>query len=441
MSTTVPVTGAGIPEHWRWFAEARFGLFIHWGPYALYGRGEQVLFREHLDQHEYAQRARSWDPEHYDAASWARIARDGGFRYAVLTARHHDGYCLWDSHQTDYTSTRSAPRRDFLREYVDAFRAAGLRVGLYYSLGDFRSKAYWSNPREDPQGWQTYRKAVHEQVRELLTNYGRIDVLWFDGPWPHSAADWDSEGLIRMIRELQPGILINNRLDAKPPWGPPGDAVEAAGESRVLGDFSTPEQRIAADPDRLWESCMTSTWRLWGYAVGERWRSAAELLDKLCAAASKGGNLLLNVGPQADGRIPDPFIERTGAIGAWLATHGQAIYGTERGDVTEFVTKGWQTRRGNTLYLIYRFWPGQSRERIAEFDTRVIRATLLTTGQTLGIEQRPDAIYLSGLPASSPSELFPVIQLDFEAPPQPKAWAQRRLWNLDPLSMQSWAIE
>jgi alpha-L-fucosidase len=161
-----------MPDYWRWFSEARYGLFIHWGPYAAYGRGEQVLFREHLDQQAYAEAACRWRPQRFDAARWADVAKQGGMRYAVMTTRHHDGFCMWDTQTTDYSSTAQAAGQDFVGEYVAAFRAAGLRVGLYYSLADWRIPAYWNGPVHDPTGWANFRDYVHQQVLELLTHYG-----------------------------------------------------------------------------------------------------------------------------------------------------------------------------------------------------------------------------------------------------------------------------
>ena len=429
-----------LPEYWRWFSEGRYGMFIHWGPYSAYGRGEQVLFREHLDQRDYATNACRWNPRHFDAAEWAAIARQGGFKYAVLTSRHHDGYCLWDSKFTDYSSGSQAPGRDFVREYTDAFRAAGLRVGLYYSLADWRIPAYWNGPRIDPEGWAVFRDYVHNQVRELLSNYGRIDVIWFDGAWPQFQEDWKSAELVEMIRELQPQILINNRLGAISSGAPPVEGVVAdVGHSRRLGDFGTPEHHITADPDRLWESCQVTTWRLWGYTIGERWRPADLLLDMLVESAGKGGNLLLNVGPDADGHLPPEFVERARAIGAWLDVHGEAIYGVEAGEVCEFITAGRQTRKGNNLYLIVRFWDGRDTLTLAGLDTKVERAVLLTTGETLAFEQSTDYVTVKGLPHDPPTELFPVIKLECAAPPQPRPWAADRLWQGDPRRMAAWA--
>lgn len=428
-----------IPDEWRWFPEARFGMFIHWGPYSRIGRGEQPLFREHLDQRAYAAMACDWCPTRFDAAAWARVAKRAGMRYAILTSRHHDGFCLWNSQCTDYTSASQAAGRDFVREYVDAFRAEGLRVGLYYSLADWRIPAYWEGPAHDPAGWERFCSYVHAQVRELVTNYGRLDVLWFDGAWPHSAEDWRAAELVAMIRELQPGILINNRLGRSAEGATSADGGAGPGAATEWGDFGTPEHHIIAEPGRLWESCQVSTWRLWGHARGERWRPADVLLDMLVEAASKGGNLLLNVGPTPEGELPAAFVARAEALGRWLAVHGEAIYGAEAGDVCEFITYGYQTVKGNALYLIVRFWDGQGVLRLAGLDTRVERAVLLTTGQELAFEQGVDELAISGLPIEPPTELFPVIKLECAGRPQPRPWAKDRLWQGDPRRMTSWA--
>lgn len=420
-----------------WFSASRFGIFIHWGPYAVVGRGEQVLFREHLDQREYARMACAWNPKDFDARRLVRLAKAAGAKYCVFTTRHHDGYCLWDSELTDYNSVKQAPRRDFVREYVEACRTEGLAVGLYYSLADWRIPAYWLGEAKDPDGWLSFREYVHGQVGELLTCYGKIDVLWFDGPWPHSARQWDAGGLTDKIRKWQPGILINNRLDAGAQVG----GCEQAGASASLGDFGTPEHQIVAESNRPWESCQVTTWRLWGFARGEHYRSAEQLLDLLCESASKGGNLLLNIGPDENGIVPVPAAENLKKLGAWLAVHGEAIYGTEAGDVSEFVTCGYQTRRENTLYLIYRFWPGNATSRLAGVATPGKRATLLSTGQSLTFDSVPDGMLIQGLPIKSPCELFPVIRLEFDEPPQLYPWAQARLWEGDPSRMAQWAAQ
>ena len=427
-----------IPDHWRWFGEGRFGLFIHWGPYSVHGRGEQVLFREHLDQQEYEDAACRWNPQHYDPAEWAQVAKRAGMKYAVLTTRHHDGYCLWDTALTDYSSAAQVPKRDFVRDYVEAFRVAGLKVGLYYSLLDWRIPAFWEGPEHDPEGLQAFRDYIHGQVRELLTNYGKIDVMWFDGAWPYSAEDWGSFELIETMRSLQPHILINNRLgiteEEKSQKNMPANV------SWRLGDFGTPEHHITAESGRLWESCQVSTWRLWGYTIGERWRGADLLLDMLVDSASKGGNLILNVGPDAEGRFPAQFKERMQSIGEWMDVHGEAIYGSDGGDVCEFITYGRQTRKGNNLYLVIRFWDGRDSLRLWGLKTRVKKAILLTTGKELDFRQGADSLTVMGLPATPPTELFPVVKLVCDGVPEPIPEAVDRAWGGDPRRMTGWAL-
>jgi len=417
-----------IPQKWKWFSESRFGLFIHWGPYAYLGRGEQVANRENIDHGEYARMACEWNPRQYDPRAWADVAVRAGMKYAVLTTRHHDGYCLWDTATTDYSSGRQAPGRDFVAEYVDAFRDAGLRVGLYYSVADFRIPAFWAGLERDPEGFSRFRNYFHAQVRELLTNYGQIDVIWFDKAGHHSARDWKSPELVEMMRELQPNILINQRIGSLPASEIPVDErqgnVGEGDEPVRLGDFANSEHSTRAHPGMLWESCLVPTWRLWGYAPGERWKPADQLLDSLVEVASKKGNLLMNVGPDGEGRIPPEFIERAEAIGRWLEVHGECIYGSERGGVCEFITYGHQIVKGNDLYLIIRFWDRRDSMRLAGLATRVRRAVLVTSVQELTFEQGDGEITIRGLPLDPPTSLFPVIRLECEGKPEGTPWSQ-----------------
>jgi alpha-L-fucosidase len=427
------------PAH-AWFPGARYGLFLHWGPAAVVGRDSQALFRDHMDQLAYQQLACAWNPADCDMRAWANFVKKAGFRYAVLTTKHHDGYCLWNSKHSDYSSAAQAPQRDFVAEFTEAFREEGLRVGLYYSFIDWRLPAFFEGPEKNPEGWEKNRAFCHGQVEELLTHYGKIDVMWFDGIWPRDADDMQSPALVQKMRALQPDILINNRLGRSSATNSQQvDGGEGAGGSRTLGDFGTPEHHATAESARLWESCQVSYWRLWGYSPGEHWRSAAQLLDSLCECASKGGNLLINVGPDPKGRIPDAFQERANAIGHWLETHAEAIFHTEGGNLTESLTRGYQTLCGNDLYLILRFWDGAPEMRLPDLPTPLESAELLTTGQALEFTQQDDVITLHGLPKTSPSPLFPVIKLTFTVTPQTTQWGTERLWAGDPQRVADWA--
>jgi len=429
-----------ISDKWKWFYNGKYGLFIHWGPYAEYGRGEQVLFRDHLDQAEYEKRACEWNPSEFNAEQWADIAKKAGFRYACLTTRHHDGYCLWDTEYTDYSSAKQAPKRDLVKEYVEAFRNAGLKIGLYYSWLDWRIPACYLGPEKDPEGWEKMKQYMYDQIEELMTRYGQIDYFFFDGVWPRSGEELGADEVVKMMRKYQPDILINNRLgyDTNQTLKENKDGGVGAGSSDRLGDFSTPEHEIVAT-GRLWESCMVSTWRLWGYTSGERWRGADRLLDMLCECVERGGNMILNVGPDREGRFPAEFIERALEIGEWLKIHGEAIFDIDGANLTEFITQGRQIIKGNNLYLIIRFWDGEPQMRLADIVSKVQKVTLLTTNEELPFDQKDDVVYIRNLPGQSPTRLFPVIKLEFEESPRTNQWGRERLWAGDPERCVEWA--
>lgn len=354
-----------IAERAAWFVRDRFGLFIHWGLYALPARHEWVKSRERLTDQHYQRYFEHFDPDLYDPRAWARDARAAGMRYAVLTTKHHDGFCLWDSALTDYKATRTPAGRDLVREFVDAFRAEGLRIGFYHSLIDwhhpeFPVDAY--HPRRDDADFRAqaehrdigaYADYLHGQVRELLSDYGQIDVMWldfsyrdrpaYDGMPGKGRQDWRSDELVAMVRELQPGILLNNRAD-------------------VPGDFQTPEQFqplgwIEVDGRRaLWEACQTLNGS-WGYDRDNLdWKSPDLLVRMLVDTVSKGGNLLLNVGPTARGEL-DPRARATLAeIGEWLRRHGRAIYGATAAPDSPPADCRY-TLRGDRLYVHLFAWP------------------------------------------------------------------------------------
>ena len=219
-----------------WWRDATFGMFIHWGLYSIPGRGEWVMNRENIPVTEYEKLAWQFNPRHFDPRAWARLAKDAGMKYMVLTTKHHEGFCLWDSKLTDFTSVRTAARRDLVREFAEACRAEGLKVGFYFSLMDWHHPDGDGRGIEDAAARERFIAFVHGQVRELMSHYGRVDILWYDVPWPYDAAGWQSEKLNAMVRELQPHILINNR-------------------SGLPEDFGTPEQQVKPESaDRDWET-------------------------------------------------------------------------------------------------------------------------------------------------------------------------------------------
>ncbi len=323
-------------ERMKWWTEARLGMFIHWGIYAMAARHEWVKKIERMTNEEYQKYFELFDPDLYDPHEWARMAKEAGMKYAVITTKHHDGFCLFDSKYTDYKATNTPAKRDLIREFVDAFRAEGLRVGFYYSLLDWHHPDYTID-RNHPQSATTdeaykklnkgrdmdkYQAYIKNQVRELLTNYGKIDIIWLDYSFPgkHGKGheDWDSENLLKMVRELQPQIIVNDRLDL---LDEPGGF-----------DFTTPEQyKVSKWPERNgvripWETCQTFSGS-WGYYRDElTWKSNKQLLELLIESVSKGGNLLLNVGPTARGVFDYRARERLKAMGEWMKYNNESIY-------------------------------------------------------------------------------------------------------------------
>jgi len=413
-------------ERMRWFKEARFGLFVHWGLYSLLGRGTWYMLRDQISVAEINKLSRQFNPDKYDPNEWAQLAQEAGMRYAVLTTRHHDGFCLFDSKVSDFTSVKTAAKRDLVAEYVDAFRKAGLKVGFYYSLLDWRFPGYFEAEKY-PESKEALVRQAHEQVRELLTNYGKIDLLWFDGLWlpdiwgslakPQTLVEfWDAEKLVKMIRKLQSEIIINNRVAGLP------------------GDYDTPEQRIqASESGRHWEVCQTigdfsQSWCYQRYTPQPIRKSVGQLLLQLTQIAADEGNYLLNVGPKPDGTIPQEDADRLRGMGKWLKTNGEAIYGSQKSPISGNSVASW-IFKGNVGYLYLPCW-AKDELTICNLATPAESAQLLATGQNLKVSynNKWNRLIISDLPKTPPDPDISVIKVVFPSRPTMKTMEDQSAW-------------
>jgi len=382
----------GCCNRLQWWQEARYGMFIHWGVYSIPARGEWVMFQEHIPPQEYAPLAKKFNPKRFNPDEWVELAKSAGMKYMVLTTRHHDGFSLFDSQVSDFTASKTAAGRDLIREYVEACHRGGMRVGFYYSLLDWRYPGYFRGPANDPEGWKALVDYVHAQVRELMSNYGKVDILWYDGGWPYTAEDWRSEELNAMVRQLQPEILINNR-------------------SQLPEDFDTPEQHVRAS-ERPWEACLTLN-DSWGYnAADDNWKTPQQVLKLLVRCATGGGNLLLNVGPKPDGTIPRQSVSTLRRVGRWLEENGGAIYGTDRSPFGGTST-GMTTLLGSTLYLHVTRWPGKELT-VPRILSKVRSVHMLQSGKPVEFTQNGDRLMLKGLPRRAPDRLDTVLVVELE---------------------------
>jgi len=407
-----------------WFTSDRFGLFIHWGLYALPARHEWVKKIERITTEDYQKYFDHFEPDLYDPKQWAADAKAAGMKYAVITSKHHEGFCLWDSQLTDYKVTNTPIGRDLLKEWVEAFRAEGLKVGFYHSVIDWhhpefvvdnihpQSEDQAFRDREQGRDQEKYAEYLHGQTRELLTNYGKIDILWYDFTGPEkSRASWHSEELVKLARELQPDIILNDRIDYP----------ESA-------DFVTPEQYQPKEtPTRngqkvVWEACQTLNGS-WGYDRDNLdWKSPETLIKMLIDSVSKDGNVLLNVGPTGRGEF-DPRARQTlAALGEWTRLHGRSIYGAGSSAFSAPPDCRF-TQRGNRLYLHIFSWP-MLHIHLQDFAGKVEYAQLLNDASEVKmIEIDPDApaqnTHIQGtageltlqLPIQKPNVLVPVVEL------------------------------
>ncbi|MGO9239873.1 MAG: alpha-L-fucosidase [Bryobacteraceae bacterium] len=374
----------------KWWHEARFGMFIHWGLYSTLGRHEWAMEEEGIPVAEYEKQARAFKPLPNAARAWARLAKCAGMKYMVMTSKHHEGFCNFATATTNYNAAQTGPGRDLVREYLDAARGEGLRAGLYFSLMD------WHHPdgarcRTDEGARRHFVDYVHAQVRELCTHYGKLDVLWYDVNWPLSAQGWESAEMNRMVRQLQPDIILNNR-------------------SGVPEDFDTPEQEIRASRNRNWEVCMTMN-DSWGYhRADDNWKSPKTIIRNLITCSRDGGNYLLNIGPLPDGSIPPESVRILSAVGQWMDRNGSTVVQSDlcQPRASEFLTF---TRQGKTLYAHVFYWPGESLS-IGGLQTKVLSARFAVTGQPVRFDQDDFRLRLTGLPIAPPDDPLTTLALE-----------------------------
>lgn len=401
-------TKASKDRRMEWFRNARFGMFIHYGLFSSHGMGEWAQVWENIKISDYEKLASAFCPKEGCADEWCRLAKEAGAKYAVLTTRHHEGFSLWDSRVNPFNSVNYGPHRDIVREFVDACRKYDLRIGLYSSLMDWRHPDAWKC-MTDEDARARFTKYIEDMNVELLTNYGKIDILWYDMPWPRmSARNWDSVNRNYKLRQLQPDILINNR-------------------SRMAEDFFTPEDAIKSEDDADWEACMTFNGFSWGYVDEDQIvpysYSANQIIRMLRKCAGAGGNLLLNIGPKADGTVPAEALDPLKCVGGWLSENGEAAYGLKK----KF--SGWYCGANNvtectvstddkTVYAWNYIWPSSGEMVFGGYINAPKKITLLSTGEEIAFRHEGHRIVMTGLPKKSPDSNMgiAVIKMEFDEP-------------------------
>jgi alpha-L-fucosidase len=401
----------------QWFKDAKLGIFIHWGVYSLIGRHEWARHRLQIPQAEYDKYAKRFDPVNFDADQWMAMFKNAGARYVVVTSKHHDGFSLYRSKVSDYDLEITPYKGDLLKDLADSARRAGMRLGFYHSVmdwhhPDYRPRRDWETPRPREGGNNLrYVAFMKDQLRELLTGYGDVALLWFDGEWEHTLAETRSEEDVhQLIRSLQPNTLVNDRLYERRPGN--------------KADFGTPEQFVPAtglrDPAGKpipWESCVTINRDSWGYNKYEtEFKTPRELVRMLIEVASKGGNLLLNVGPMPDGRIQTEFMSRLTALGDWMQVNGEAIYGTTASPFTRLPFFGRATQKGDTLYLHVFAWPADGELRVPGLKNRILGARTVSKRESKLSWRRQGPDILVRLPAEPLHDAATVIALELEGP-------------------------
>jgi alpha-L-fucosidase len=404
-SQETPELLADRERRMKWWHEARFGMFIHFGLYSVMGRHEWVMEEEGIPVPEYEQLAKQFNPVLNSARAWAKLAKQAGQKYMVMTTKHHEGFCNFDTKLTNYCAPKQAAGRDLVREYVEAARAEGLRVGFYYSLMD------WHHPdgarcRDDEAARVRFVEYTHGLIRELMTNYGKVDVLWYDVNWPLNSHQWESERMNKMVFELQPDIIVNNR-------------------NGLPGDFTTPEQQItAAARGRAWESCMTLNGS-WGYQrADDSWKDSKTIVRNLIQCANGGGNYLLNIGPKPDGSIPRESVDVLNDVGKWLSRNGETFYETDRCNVSHSEYAEF-SRKGNTLYMHVHYWPGDY-VAISGLKTEIKSARFVVSGKPITFQQEQFRVRFTNLPKDAPDHPVTTIAIECASEPiQDTDWVRR----------------
>ncbi|MGC4050830.1 MAG: alpha-L-fucosidase [Paludibaculum sp.] len=414
-------------ERTRWFREAKFGMFIHWGAYSVIGRHEWIRTMAQIPQAEYDVFARQFNPVKFNADTWVDLARNAGAKYMVITSKHHDGFSIFRSPASDYDVEITPYAGDPLKQLAEAARKKDMRLGFYHSImdwhhPDYRPRRSWEYPKNFKEGGNNnrYIDFMKSQLKELLTGYGDVAMIWFDGEWEHTLAEAKRDDEVYdFIRGLQPNTLINDRLYERKPGN--------------KADFGTPEQYVPAtgfkDPSGkpiLWEACVTINNDSWGYNKYETdFKTDRDLIRMLVEVVSKGGNLLLNVGPKPDGTIQDEFVTRLNAMGRWMKVNQESIYATTASPFERMSFFGRATTKGNKLYLHVFDWPKDGTLRVAGLRNLVHSARLLADPSRKIVARRDGDDVLLTLPGSAPDEVASVLELTLDGAPVAVPFANR----------------
>ncbi|MFN0205824.1 MAG: alpha-L-fucosidase [Planctomycetota bacterium] len=416
-------------ERMQWFREARFGMFIHWGLYAIpagqWGKdtnhAEWIRDTARIPIDTYDKFVDQFNPVKFDPERWAQLASDAGMKYVVITSKHHDGFCLYDSKYTDFDVMSTPFKRDIMKELGDAVRNAGMKMCFYHSIMDWHHPDYlprrgWESRSSEGADFNRYVTQLRNQVSELLTNYGPIGILWFDGEWESTWNHGYGQPLYELCRKLQPNVIVNNRVDKG--RGGMGGMSDAG----FAGDYGTPEQQIPARgiPGVDWETCMTMN-ENWGYNKNDKnFKSTEDLIRKLCDIVSKGGNFLLNVGPTAEGEIPPESVERLQQIGKWMKVNGDAIHGTTASPFSE-LTFGRCTQKKNgkdtTLYFHVFDWPKDGKLVIGGLGNRIKSADLMAAPGKKLVTNSANGRVTIEVTETMPDRISSVVRVEIEGSP------------------------